>query len=907
MKTERNCLILTQYRNDSQYNDFIGKFYHFPATKNKNYLKQFENLPIEFIYYEPDKKGKGEFYGYGKINKPPFLDKREPDHYFVEISEYKPFSEPVYFKNDEGEILEKIFNTEFYNYNNAVRKITPSFLDELSLEGGVILNFEADSHLIKVLGEQLIASERVGILELIKNAYDANAKNCTVTIEKLKSLPRINEALYNYNDFEGPVIVIEDDGIGMDKSTIEKGWLRPASTIKTTIKERLKKEREQAEIKGTLDNYERLIKVLKKEHKGRIPLGEKGVGRFATHRLGQYLIITTKTADVDYELILRIDWNEFDIISDKPLDLNSIGVKLSKQNVSRKYGKTNSGTQVIIYGGREGFDIDSNEITEINESINKLNSPFPIPDKESSGFNAKFICPQFNVLEPKAISNSFEPVFTIDGIVDEWGNFEYDFKFVPPNTVTLPISKDEYSDSIDLKAKYQNKEYWQNPDNPKQYRKPWCGPFFFHLDIWIRSSPWIVGPDARDFNKYLDKYGGISVYRDGINIFPAEWGAEVDWLRLSKRHIKQGFRMSYYNFIGNIELEQEKNINLIDKTNREGLIKNRAANDLTELTRAILFHFENEFIAKRDQHKLLSDKNKRTPESLMKDVKTSATIFDNISKSKYNFTEDPYAFFEEVKGMTTEQRQEKVINLSRSLNNLKGSLDAIQSVQNSLTENAGFGISIAVALHELNKITSQFYYGITEMLKKGKAEEEQLKMLQESSESLNSELRRLSPLRAIRNKDRVKFNIQDSIKYSVSIYKRRFKKLGIEFIVNDEDFQLFSRYEAINQVITNIFDNSCFWLDSEQFKDRKIEIKVDSESRSIIIGDNGPNIHNSILQYLFEPGYSLKVPPSGLGLYICKYYMKTEKGDIYLTPKNRRIKEMQGAQFTLDFSHTKED
>mgnify|MGYP001618175328 FL=1 len=37
------------------------------------------------------------------------------------------------------------------------------------------VNFVADVHLIQILGEQLIGSEKVGILELIKNAYDAGA------------------------------------------------------------------------------------------------------------------------------------------------------------------------------------------------------------------------------------------------------------------------------------------------------------------------------------------------------------------------------------------------------------------------------------------------------------------------------------------------------------------------------------------------------------------------------------------------------------------------------------------------------------------------------------------------------------------------------------------------------------
>lgn len=70
----KNCLVLVQYRNEDKisntYNDFIGKFYHFPGNDSKSYLKQFEKLPAEFVYYEPAKNGgKGEYFGYGRIKK----------------------------------------------------------------------------------------------------------------------------------------------------------------------------------------------------------------------------------------------------------------------------------------------------------------------------------------------------------------------------------------------------------------------------------------------------------------------------------------------------------------------------------------------------------------------------------------------------------------------------------------------------------------------------------------------------------------------------------------------------------------------------------------------------------------------------------------------------------------------
>jgi len=52
------------------------------------------------------------------------------------------------------------------------------------------VGFVADARLISVLGEQLIGSEKVGILELVKNAYDAGARICTVTLEGVPGLDR---------------------------------------------------------------------------------------------------------------------------------------------------------------------------------------------------------------------------------------------------------------------------------------------------------------------------------------------------------------------------------------------------------------------------------------------------------------------------------------------------------------------------------------------------------------------------------------------------------------------------------------------------------------------------------------------------------------------------------------------
>ncbi|HXJ38857.1 MAG TPA: hypothetical protein VNH18_06235, partial [Bryobacteraceae bacterium] len=95
---KRTSLVLTQLRKSGEYNDFVGRYYHFPDK----YLNQFKTLPIEFVYYEGQVNGEGVYFGYGRIVSTPSTDNREPGHSFAEIVDYKPFLEPVPFKNTAG-------------------------------------------------------------------------------------------------------------------------------------------------------------------------------------------------------------------------------------------------------------------------------------------------------------------------------------------------------------------------------------------------------------------------------------------------------------------------------------------------------------------------------------------------------------------------------------------------------------------------------------------------------------------------------------------------------------------------------------------------------------------------------------------------------------------------------------
>ncbi len=902
---ERNCLILTQYREISEYNDFIGRFYHFPVNEKKNYIKEFEKLPIEFIYYEPEKQGKGEFYGYGKITKPPFKDKRDSDFYFVEISDYKPFSKPFYFKNENGEVFEKKYNTEFYNYNNSVRKVKPNFLDEVCLDGGVLLNFKADAHLIQVLGEQLIASERVGILELIKNAFDAGASTCKVRIENIPTIPVIEEiADSEFKNLSGPVIIIEDNGKGMSRDVIENGWLRPASRLKTNVKAEIRRQREDALAKGNIGVFDSWIKTYKAANKGRLPLGEKGVGRFATHRLGRHLILKTKTQENPYEFVLKINWDDFD----KSGNLESVGIQLTKEPPSRDYGIENSGTQLIIFGGREGFEISPKDIQDIYDSIQGLNSPFKnrFTKKERSltDFNVVFECPQLqSELKTEDIYDIAPPVIVFDAIVSEEGIMEYELKF-KPSSPDIPYTAQDVKGTFDLRM--LSKDDFKISET--EYRNPACGKFFIHVDAWYRDSPWIPSISIKKATEWLDAYGGIALYRDFVSLFPADWGSNVDWLKLSKDHIKKGSNISYYNMLGYVEVFQDSNIDLIDKTDRQGLIENQSFRELSFLVKSIIKNFiEIEFKARRDDFTQLKKSIIREPKENVEKVGQESSKLVGKLLSRYDVISDPLELLIDF-GNDGEAREEKLVDLQSSLQNLSKSVKQILLIEERLVENAGFGLSAAVAIHELAKITGNFYNGVTQLLKADKLDKSKLNDLKDSASSLKSELKNLSPLRSIRNEPVRAFNISRAIDFAADFFKRTFDKYHIEFTYNkEEDFTIIERFGTLCQIFTNLIDNSCYWLDTEpNNKNRKIELLLDREHRTIVIADSGPGIDNSILPYLYQPGASLKSPPSGLGLYICQYYMSRMRGQIGLTNQKDRIKSQKGAQFTLDFSRVAE-
>jgi signal transduction histidine kinase len=229
---------------------------------------------------------------------------------------------------------------------------------DISLKEGS--HFEISASVISQLGDELISDEVTALMELVKNAYDAGTKSIKIIL----STDSILTDEYYFHGDKG-YVTISDFGSGMDDEAINKNWLVISRSQKREMKEKNLRTKD-----------------------GRIPLGDKGLGRLSTQKIARNIELRTKIAGEEISRHVAFSWDSF--TSD--LMINQVPLK----RFTKPANKSEKGTTIILSNlknpevwKREAKDRFRGQISQLVYPIMKKR-PIDIYleiDKERQDFN----------------------------------------------------------------------------------------------------------------------------------------------------------------------------------------------------------------------------------------------------------------------------------------------------------------------------------------------------------------------------------------------------------------------------------------------------------------------------------------------------------------------------------------
>lgn len=706
-----------------------------------------------------------------------------------------------------------------------------------------IASFRPKARIMELLGEQLIKNHTLALFEIVKNSYDADA-----TEVKLQ--------LINIDEDNGE-ITIKDNGYGMSFKTVTEVWMEPANGHK--LDKRIKGERTS---------------------KGRLQVGEKGVGRFAVHRLGTKISMVTKSKGSP-EVVVEIDWEEFsksDYLDQAKVNITERDAEIFKSGATGTYIKISNLKQKWRRG----------EIRKLYRSVKSMTpASLSYENKEHSPDHKDRFEVTFQIIPEKTwLNDLFDPELAESQSLFNF-NFELSNKGLHYNYSFTPYAaiKADYGDLITdrtIELSSENFEFFrfrfpEDGENWRERKKRPQRPDLYHvqdpenhgLGIGTLKGK-IIGFDFdKDILRYikdekggLEEYvkqqGGIKVYRDGLRVY--NYGEPGDdWLGLDHRRIQGPTRkFGSKQIIGEIHLELEGSPDLKEKTNREGFVENDAYNELVYAMLCIISQFEAE--RNKDKRLLkdaLSTSPGPTPGAMQK--RGIEELLNELEQSVLKNKELDLQIGAVVRGVGKSYRETRDVMLSA----------------------AGAGLGLVTVFHELERGVKGLNASIIERAP--------IEQLQKMSNELVSILQ--GAMYMVSNKKMEEIKASDLVKYALLTQQRRFNRHKITFLDGfknrpDLDFNIKGMRRMLTSALVNIIDNAIYWLDEIE-KERFIWIapSAEMESPAIIIADNGPGFIDEPAD-IIQPFHTRKPAGMGIGLYYTDMVMKSHSGRLSFPEKN---------------------
>lgn len=724
------------------------------------------------------------------------------------------------------------------------------------------LTFKSQARIIRTLGDRLISSEVAAIIELVKNAYDADAKTCSIEINPQNDL-----------------LIIRDDGHGMSLNDIQTKW---------------------AEL-GTDNKFRNNTSC-----SGRTVLGNKGIGRLAAAKLGRYLHINSTIKDNNGFKSIVVDGIDWDLFSEQENTyIEDIKFYVQEINAGDK-----SGTTLTISALSQIWDQE--KLRTLVRELRKLMAPMSLDEDDFSiyidldaftidfsGFDGSEIIngqqTLFSTLHPNKYiqRNKIEPFPLLDAC-DYTFEAEYSRNRLF-GTLKINDAKVQHKIEVELdrdvdlgNGLIQFSIFDRDADSVQNT----------FVKAGIASKEDKKGFSLRDARKALDDLSGIAIYRNKFRIRP--YGdKDADWLGLDKRRVQNPSKhLEQAQISGLILVDTAEKSGLIERSSREGF----ELNDHYHAFRELLLKALNEVESIRLAHNSRTGKNRRQPDVAIKSAFSILREQGDLTKIE--------SFSEDLSAQKKEEFKAAVTEYKTSLDKL---IDIIQDRQSILEARSTLGFILAEVVHEAKHPTSAVGSNLISLSKRVKSKwqsdisvpvsEALLENFAQDIghiESLEALLRRLDPLINVRRKKVYDFSVYETVRKSLLLYKERALRGGVdvEHLEPDEDYRMTGLEVDLSTAIINLIDNSLYWHEKRKTNNPFVKISYDSQQEAlfILIEDNAGGISEKYQDAIFNVGFTTKEEGSGLGLSIAREALG--RAGAYISQQN--VSGDTGSIFTIE-------
>ncbi len=685
-------------------------------------------------------------------------------------------------------------------------------MTEITIDQGTeskptVPHFRVSPLVLGPLGAEQLQDPALAVLELVKNAWDADATRVAILVNRKISSGRI---------------AVIDNGHGMTRSEFESRWL--------VIGASHKREKDKSELERPL-------------------IGEKGLGRLSSFALGKSVTLRSSRRSQP-GFIAEVDWEEM-----------RVAPSLEEYPVKIDSSRPRIGTRVCIQELRVEWN---DTYTEFLMSHAQFLASLP-----GERFRVSLrVDGKLRAMEDPLSTGSRLAEADMRVWIEADGTPKVQSCIVKGADKTNVVFRKMKSSELDRRLAGSNLHFQ-----------------FFLRNEAARSLSQIL--PLNEVAAVLEKYQGIRVYRDGINVPPYGLNGD-DWAGLEKQRTSTGgptLVPGNSQLIGEFHVARKNQTHLIVTAGRSGFSDQAAVSSMANYVRWAVRELGT---ARRAEKLRIDSPNDAVPSRVDSPKKPSVQNPERIARLT----------MAQISNSQTVQRdpdlKKEVEAASLAVTEV---LDRSEQTLRLYAQLASTGIAATSFAHELRAEFDVVSEGIEELDRgRGRPDQDLVNLLKEAWKRIRSfaALFRVIPVKLRRQRSLIgTIDLRNSIETIAGLAPPEKVKTEIDL----PEIRLRLVPAELDSILLNLVSNAIKAVGESERREAgriRISFQAKKEDLEVRVADNGCGISPKVAKVMFEPLEGNFSEGTGMGLSISRYIAERYGGDVSIasTPTQGYLTEM---------------